>query len=319
MVPVLLLRRIKFNVSILLLILLQNAANAETLYLPITFDSYIDSRSYDNSDHFNFGYANTDKVAVNSRDNPTSICRTLFQLPVELWNYAPERIISAKVVFYVWQDNSGPRNVSLFPLTTNFVQGTGSGYWQPDPVDGATWWTRDGTNAWSTPGGDFDATHEVMGIKEDYLDPDYGDRFFHWDITELLQNVVASNELRQFGAMLKIDERPYPPSPKQYWAAFTSSQDPSYLMPYRPHVALELVPEPPVLFDFVVNTEVTGFGISNLTINTTNFIERSTDIRDSNSWETVAMFMAASNTTNWWEITPPSRTSMFYRVRSQLP
>ena len=220
-------------------------AGAFPLDLPIAEDVHVDSRISNGADHWNFGADNTAKVVVNSQDNPTSICRAMFRIPEELWAYAPDQIISAKIYFYVWQDNSGDRGVTLYPLATNFAEGTGSKYEQPDPVDGATWWTRDGTNAWTAPGGDFDTNFPVAGVKEEILDESMHDRFFHWDITALLTDAAARTPLRAHGALLKIDETPYPPAGKQYWAAFTSSDDPAYRPPYQPRVRLELRPSIP--------------------------------------------------------------------------
>lgn len=221
-------------------------ADAFTLDLPIVVDTHVDSRSRNGADNWNFGTDHTDKVVVNSQDNPTSLCRALFRLPEDLWLYAPSQIVSAKVYLYAWQDNSGDRGVTLFPLTTDFVEGTGSKYEQPVPVDGATWWTRDGTNFWTTPGGDFDTNFPVAGVKEDILDENYHDRFFHWDVTALLTNAAARTNLQAHGALLRIDENPYPPAGKQYWAPLISRDYASAYEPiYLPRVRLEFRPSIP--------------------------------------------------------------------------
>ena len=291
-------------------------ARAVTIDLPITADTHLDSRSSDGSDNWNFGADHTDKVVVNGSDTPASLCRALFRLPEGLWNYSPGRIVSAKVVFYVWQDNSGGRGVNLYPLTTNFAPGSGSKYEQPNPVDGATWWTRDGTNTWIHPGGDFDTNHPVAGVKEDILDESMHDRFFHWDITALLTNAAARANLQAHGALLKIDEEPYPPSGAQYWAAFTSSHDPAYPPPYQPHLELIFVPSPTVPFGLTVAAGRVSLGISNLTVTATNVIERSRDLTLTNGWTTVTSFTAIAGVTNWAEAVPPDGTKAFYRVRS---
>ena len=220
-------------------------AAAGGLDFPIAEDTHVDSRISNGAENWNFGADHTDKVVVNGQDSPISLCRALFRLPADLWLYAPSQIISAKVMFYVWQDNSGDRGVSLFPLTTDFVQGSGSKYGQPDPVDGATWWTCDGSNAWTTPGGDFDANFPISGVKEDILDESAHDRFFHWDVTGLLTNAAARTNLQAHGALLMIDEEPAPAPGTQYWAAFTSSHDPAYQPPYLPRLQLVLHPSIP--------------------------------------------------------------------------
>lgn len=291
-------------------------ARAATIDLPITVDTHLDSRSSDGSDNWNFGADHTDKVVVNSRDNPTSLCRALFRIPDEVWSCSPAQIVSAKVVFYVWQDNSGDRGVTLFPLTMPFVQGSGSKYEQPDPVDGATWWTRDGFNAWTVPGGDYDTNFPVAGIKEDILDESMHDRFFHWNITTLLTNAAARTNLQAHGALLRIDEDPYPPSGTQYWAAFTSSHDPAYQPPYQPRVQLELVPVPAVPFDLALPDGRVSFGISNLTVHATNLIERTLNLTLSNGWTVVTSFTANAVTTNWSEPLPTDASNAFYRIRS---
>lgn len=317
MVSLLLLNRtITLCILTLIIAILGGFVYAGTLDLPITVDTHLDSRTSNGADNWNFGSDHTDKVVVNSSDSPTSLCRALFQFPESLWTYAPTRILSATVVFYVWQDNSGSREVTLYPLTTNFVQGSGSKYAQPDPVDGATWWTRDGTNAWANPGGDFDVNYPVIGVKEDYLDPNYGDRFFHWDITEMLTNPAARAELEAYGALLQIEELPYPQSGVQYWAAFTSSHDPSYQAEYQPHLHLILAPDPVVMFNPAVTNGFVSFGISNLTADATNIIERSSDLLLSNGWLTVTSFTARGGITNWSEGVPPGRTNAYYRIKS---
>ncbi len=229
-----------------LILFAAGSAPAVTLDLPIAVDTHLDSRIRNGADNWNFGTDHTDKVVINSQDNPTSLCRALFRLPDDLWLYAPSQIVSAKVYFYAWQDNSGDLGVTLYPLTTNFVEGTGSKYEQPIPVDDATWWTRDGTNAWTTPGGDFDTNHPVAGVKEDVLDENYHDRFFHWDITALLTNAAARTNLQAHGALLRIDEDSYPPSGAQFWAPFISRDYASaYDSIYLPRVRLELRPSIP--------------------------------------------------------------------------
>lgn len=299
-----------------LVLMANRPALALTVDLPITVDTHVDSRTSNGADNWNFGADHTDKVVVNSQDTPTSLCRALFQLPENLWVYSDEQIVSAKVVFYVWQDNTGDRGVTLYPLATNFVQGSGSKYEQPSPVDGATWWTRDGTNAWTTPGGDFDTNFPIAGVKEDILDESAHDRFFHWDFTALLHNATARAELQACGAFLMIDELPYPSSGTQYWAAFTSSHDPAYQPPYQPYVELEIIPTPVVPFQLICSNGLVSIGISNLTVSATNVIERTLDLTRTDGWTVVTSFTANAGTTNWDESSSAPYTNAFYRVRS---
>lgn len=203
----------------------------------ITTDTYLDS----SSPTANFGLSGNDKVVINS----TSMCRTLFDLPTSLWSYAPGDILSASVSFYVWSDSSATYNVSLFPLTTAFVEGTG-GKNGKIPADGATWLTYDGTHSWTAAGGDFDSAYSVVGTKGPIgVNPsDSNGRFFTFDITSLLSNPTAASELENFGAMLRIDET-VPPSGQRY-DSFTSANSTSYSIPYLPSIEVTVVPEPSI-------------------------------------------------------------------------
>jgi hypothetical protein len=237
------------------------------------------------------------------------MCRGFFQLPPQIWTYPPEQILSATVVFYVWQDNTGARDVTLYPLTRSFLQGSGSG---TSPADGATWLTCDGTNLWTNPGGDFDLSCPVVGVKGDILDPDLNDRFFYWDITTLLKTAASRTELQNCGAMLRMDETPVPASGMPR-APFTSSYDPSYPPAYWPSLQFTIAP---TLFNVSVSGGAISFSISNLTVGATNTIERSFDLA-SNGWTAFSSFVAASTSTNWSETLQPGLTTAFYRLHSQ--
>jgi hypothetical protein len=200
----------------------------------INTDTYLDSAS----PTANFGLASTDKVVINS----TSRCRALFDLPTDLWSYSPSEIISVSVTFYVWQDNTQTYNVSLFPLTRAFGVGTWNGKGTPPAqANGATWNTYDGTNSWTTAGGDFDSANSVLGVKETLgVNPgEPSGRFFTWDITSLLANPTTRAELQNFGAMLRVDET-IPPSGQRY-AAYTSADNTNYTTAYRPFVEVTVV------------------------------------------------------------------------------
>jgi len=217
-----------------------SAAWADNTYTyQISADTYLDSSVPTE----NFGLASTDKVVINR----TSACRTLFDLPANLWSYTPSAIESAVVSFYVWSDSTSSYNVSLFPLTRAFGEGTWNGKGSPPAqANGATWNTYDGTNSWTTAGGDFDSANSVVGIKETLgVNPnDSNGRFFTWDITSLLTNSTTEAELQDYGAMLSIDVgQPIPPSGQRF-ASFTSANSTSYSAPYLPSVELTVVPEP---------------------------------------------------------------------------
>ncbi len=199
-----------------------------TFTYQITTDTYLDSLNPAS----NYGLSGSDKVVINS----SSRCRTLFDLPAGLWLHGPGSIRSASVSFYVWSDSTAAYDVSLFPLTTAFVEGNGT--------DGATWLTCDGTRAWNTAGGDFNAAHSVVGAKGPLgVNPNDGNgRFFTFDIAPLLADPAVAAELRNFGAMLRIDET-IPPSGQRF-ASFTSANSSTYSAPYLPSLELTVVPEP---------------------------------------------------------------------------
>jgi len=281
---------------------------ALTNVLVITSTTYLDSRAANQT--LNYGRANTVKALVNNNvTSDGSVCRGLLQFPPQTWAYPPDQIRSARVVFYVWQDNSSTRNVTLYPLTRGFVQGTGSG---TAPADGATWQTCDGTHLWTSPGGDFDSAHAVAGIKGDILDPDLNDRFFYWDITALLKDTASRTELQACGAMLRMDEMPAPATGMPR-APFTSSYDSSYTSAYWPSLQVILVP---TLLNVSVSGGAISFDISNLTIGSTNTIERSFNLA-TNNWTAVTSFIAASSSTNWSEAIQPGWIRAFYRLHSQ--
>jgi len=283
-------------------LLVAHAALADTTFTyQISLDTYLDSANPTR----NYGLSGSDKVVINS----TSACRTLFDLPTDLWSYSPGSIESASVSFYVWQDNTGTLNITLYPLTRSFVQGTGSG---TAPTDGATWLTYDGTHPWTNPGGDFDPVCPVVGVKGDILDPDLNDRFFYWDITELLKTAASRTELQNYGAILRIDETPVPATGMPR-APFTSSYDPSYPPAYWPSLQLTIRP---TVFNVTVSGGSISLGISNLTDGVTNIIERSFDLT-TNGWTAVTNFVATGNSTNWSEAIQPGWTNAFYRVHSE--
>lgn len=174
-------------------------------------DTYVDSRDPD----YNFGVSTTCKVVVNGSDG--SLVRSLFRLPDDLPSVPPVGLVSARVWFYVWSDQTGDRNVRLHPLTTDFAEGYGDG---TPADDGASWSTYDGVNPWTIPGGDYDAAVFVDAVK--------GTNWFSWDITGLWDN----SDLRQHGAMLRMNDESNPGPGHMPRAPFTSSDGPLSQQPY---------------------------------------------------------------------------------------
>ncbi len=300
--------RLETSLILLPMAFLGPTVQALTIVTNIPTTTYIDSRVSNQT--LNYGKAHTVKVVIdNNVTSDGSVCRGLFQLPPQLWTYPPDQIVSAQVVFYVWQDNTTDRNVTLYPLTRSFAEGTGYG---TSPADGATWLTYDGTNPWTNLGGDFDSSCSVVGVKGPVLDPDENNRFFSWDITTLLKTSTSRAELQKYGAILRIDETPVPTTGMPR-APFTSSYDPSYSPAYWPSLQVTI---PPTLFHVMVSGGSISFGVSNLTVGVTNMIERSFDLT-TNGWTAISSFVATGTSTNWSETIQPGWTRAYYRVHSQ--
>jgi len=236
-----------------------SAASASDIYdFTITQDTYIDSRQYGSyhSQGTNFANANVDKVFVNKaasgEDVAGSPTRGLFYLPASVFSYSPSQIASATVNFYVWSDKSGNFSVSLYPMTRSWVVGTGA-----TSADGVTWSTYDAAHLWTSPGGDFDATRSVVATKGPVFDPDYGDRYFIWDITSLLKDPIARAELQNNGAMLKVTSETPPPGGYN-GDAFSSYEDPVPLN--WPYVEVTVAaPEPASLLMLAAGVPLVGW------------------------------------------------------------
>jgi hypothetical protein len=288
--------------------LLAPTLRAQTFVTNLLTTTYIDSRVSNQTN--NYGQAHTVKVLIdNNVTSDGSICRGLFQFPPQLWSYAPGDIVSATVSFYVWQDNTTNRNVTIYPLTRSFVQGTGYGTYPPD---GATWLTYDGINPWTNPGGDFDPSCSAVAVKGPILSPE-NDRFFSWDITALLQNPASRAELQNYGAILRIDETPVPTNDMPR-APFTSAYDPAYTPAYWPSLQLTIRP---TVFHLLISGGTISLGITNLTVGATNTIERSFTLA-TNGWTAVTNIVATGTSTNWSETIQPGWTNAFYRVHCQF-
>jgi hypothetical protein len=197
-------------------------AYADMMQYPILSDAQLDSRDATS----NFGASTSVKVVVNGTDG--SLSRAVFQIPSAVWDTAGI-VVSAKVYFYVWDDQTLGRDVRLHPLTQGFVEGTGTG---SVTGDGATWLSYDGTNLWNAAGGDYDALVGVDAVKPS---DDFG--WFTWDITAMWNDP----NLRSFGGILKMSDESDPGYPNQPRAPLSSSESTKYPHPY---VEVTSVPEP---------------------------------------------------------------------------
>jgi hypothetical protein len=280
---------------------------AQTFVTNILTTTYLDSRVSNQTN--NYGNAHTVKVVIdNDVTSDGSMCRGLFQFPSRLWSYAPSDIVSASVSFYVWEDNTTNRNVTLYPLTTSFVQGTGYGTYT---TNSANWLTYDGVDPWNNPGGDFDTNYSVIAVKGPILS-DQNDRFFYWDVTPLLQNPTSYTELQNHGAILRIDETPVPTNSIMPRAPFTSAYDPAYTSAYWPALQVYIRPK---LLNVTISNAVFSFTMSNLTVGATNTIQRSSDMVN---WTNDSSFVATGSLYQWSEPIQPGWTKAFYRVQTQF-
>ena len=292
------------KIRIALGLLLCCSAHAAEVAFPITTDVYIDSLTSNTGK--NYGAATTVKVLVSSNG---SVCRALFQLPAEIGLYPTDQVSAATVFFYVWQDNTADRNITLFPLSQSFVEGSGNG---TTPPDGATWQTYDGLNAWTEAGGDFNTNHPVIGIKGPIVDEVNHGRYFSWDITPLLTNEQARTELMNCGALLRIDEVPVPPSGMPR-APFTSSDG---AVNERPYMQLLVIARTSTVDSVSIIEDSIVLNITNCTPYVTNCIERSLDLQQADGWTLVTNVVTSDSGTHWMESVHGDWTNAFYRVRN---
>lgn len=78
-------------------------------------------------------------------------------------------------------------NISVFQVTTDWIEGTGSG---SPSHDGVTWETTDGTTPWTTPGGDFNSVPEFTLMNVTNV-PDW----HKWNITRLVKEWINGTTL----------------------------------------------------------------------------------------------------------------------------
>ena len=211
-------------------------ADPVTASFSIQVDTYLDSRDPTH----NYGVSTTAKVVVNGVDG--SLCRVLFRLPDAVLAIPPERVVLAKVWFYVWFDQTESRNVRLHPLKTCFAEGSGD---NTVSGDGATWLTSDGVTAWPAAGGDYDPLVFLDAVKSP--------NWFSWDITAISQN----QDLRGCGAMLRMNDESPIGAEDMPRAPFTSSDGP---LSQRPYVEVTYLPQPALCDEHVVWADADGDG-----------------------------------------------------------
>lgn len=82
---------------------------------------------------------------------------------------------------------AGAQSCTCYPLTRVLVEGTGNG---TVSGDGATWLTHDGTNSWTTAGGDYDAAN---GSAFSVSDLDILGTTYAWTITAAVAAAFVAN------------------------------------------------------------------------------------------------------------------------------
>ncbi len=117
-----------------------------------------------------------------------------FDLPSAIPTTA--HIVSAQLQMYQ-ANGSGSGTISAHKLTRSWTEGTKNG---SGTADGATWKTYDGTNAWTTNGGDYEAT--PVSTSEVTAGSDV---LVSWEIAPLVQAWLADSN-SNYGVLLKAND-----------------------------------------------------------------------------------------------------------------
>lgn len=133
---------------------------------------------------FNYGVATTMRLQSNSA---TAFLRTL--LACDLSAVPVGSTINSAILTVVNNTNtmSGSQACTGYPLSRALVEGSGNG---SATLDGATWLTYDGTNLWTTAGGDYDAAH---GSAFTISNADTVGSSYNWNLTAAVAAGFAAN------------------------------------------------------------------------------------------------------------------------------
>ena len=232
---------------------------ASAAKVTITDDTFVDSATPDN----NFGSDLKLKAVSNggssmyplNADGTGSLTHTFVKLPQSFWDAAGTGTVSSATVDVFAFNNSlnaadTHGNVQLLPLTKAFAVGNGTQTpLAGSTTGGATWNTYDGTNKWTTVGGDYDAAatpvtatapdgSAVSTIASKSSTP------FQWDITSLMNNPTTRAELQNFGLMLRVvNETTYNGNDFLSMYSANTANDTAHL----PYATVTAVPEPATL------------------------------------------------------------------------
>lgn len=267
--------------------LIAASATAHAATLELTADTYLDSypggifppatQSVPENDDYNYGNTGGIKAVVSngSTDFPgPSTVHSVFQLPALFWSAVGNSpVTSATVTLVIRNNNSGigvdgsGEQAVLAPLTQSYVAGLGGIPSQTkgggtkntaaNPI-GADWFTTDGINTWTTPGGSYDAA-DTVSVRD--LSTSVS---LTWDITSLINNVGTSTDTRSLiknnGLLLKLsnDALVQPVNQQQFISFYSSEATP-------PNGDGSLVANAPVV-NFTVAPEPASLGILSLGI-----------------------------------------------------
>jgi hypothetical protein len=105
------------------------------------------------------------------------------------------QIVSAQLQLYQ-KSGSGTADVTAHRVTSPWVEGTKSG---SGTADGATWKTADGTTAWTTSGGDYDATPVTSSSVTNV-----SNQTVSWEIASLVEDWITG-KYNNNGLLLKAE------------------------------------------------------------------------------------------------------------------
>jgi hypothetical protein len=158
------------------------------LELPIDQMNGTDALINANNVNRNYGAA----LTLNMNLNPEE--RTLVKFDTRPFQYL-DLITSSGLILKLQSASSAlPLNVSAHQVLASWVEGNQTGV--GGPADGTTWRTRDGTNLWTTIGGDYNPVSEdiVFDIQDQT-------NWYRWDITNLTRYWINGTQ-PNFGVML---------------------------------------------------------------------------------------------------------------------
>ena len=191
----------------------------------------------------NLGAQSTMKNVVNSSTHTGvtagSVTRSLLGMPAIT---TPVGMEISSVTLNLWctqyNKNGAATNFSmvLYPLTQSWVEGTGIK--GGGSLSGATWNTYDGTDPWTTAGGDYDPSVSVVAASTPAINT-----WTTFDLTSIWSNA----DLQTYGALLTVSPEDGTLVPTGQWITETFATDDWVNNPgndYNPYISATFVPVP---------------------------------------------------------------------------